>query len=53
MMLRRRDFLRAGATALGVGGSLAPSDAILSGDTTRLELLARRFREAVTTARES
>lgn len=41
------EFLAAGATALGVGGSIAPSDAILYGDTDRIENLARRFRETV------
>ena len=44
------DFIKSGATALGVGGSIAPADAILSGDGARIEDLARRFRETVAEA---
>jgi 2-dehydro-3-deoxyphosphogluconate aldolase/(4S)-4-hydroxy-2-oxoglutarate aldolase len=37
------DFLRAGACALGVGGSLVESKAVASGDMGRIETLARQY----------
>ena len=40
------NYLAAGACAVGVGGSVAPVDAIESGDLQRIEHLARQFREA-------
>jgi 2-dehydro-3-deoxyphosphogluconate aldolase/(4S)-4-hydroxy-2-oxoglutarate aldolase len=41
------DFLRAGACALGVGGSLVESKAIQQGDMARIESLARQFVQVV------
>ena len=41
------DFLKAGAWALGVGGSLASSKAIMAGDFETLESNARQFVEIV------
>ncbi len=41
------DFLRAGACALGVGGSLVESKAIQQGDMARIESLARQFFQVV------
>ena len=46
------DFIRAGACALGMGSTLAPKDAIASGDMRRIESLAREFIEIVKTTRE-
>jgi 2-dehydro-3-deoxyphosphogluconate aldolase/(4S)-4-hydroxy-2-oxoglutarate aldolase len=40
-------FLNAGAFALGVGGSLVDSQAIAAGDLSKIEPLARQFREIV------
>ena len=40
-------FLRAGACALGVGGSLVESAAVESGDLHRIESLARQFVDVV------
>lgn len=37
------DYLRAGACALGVGGSLVESKAIAAGDMNRIETLARQY----------
>lgn len=37
------DYLRAGACALGVGGSLVESKAVASGDFSRIESLARQY----------
>jgi 2-dehydro-3-deoxyphosphogluconate aldolase/(4S)-4-hydroxy-2-oxoglutarate aldolase len=37
------DFLRAGACALGVGGSLVESSAIAQGNLNRIESLAKQF----------
>ncbi len=45
------DFLRAGATALGVGGSIAPVNLILEGDTAEIEKRSREFLEVVEKAR--
>lgn len=46
------EFIRAGACALGVGGALAPKDAIAGGDMARIESLAREFVEIVKKTRE-
>ena len=46
------DFLKAGAWALGVGGSLASSKAIMAGDFEALESNARQFVEIVKKTRE-
>lgn len=37
------DYLRAGACALGLGGSLVESKAVATGDFTRIESLARQY----------
>jgi len=37
------DFLRCGACALGIGGSLVEKKAVETGDMTRIESLARQF----------
>jgi 2-dehydro-3-deoxyphosphogluconate aldolase/(4S)-4-hydroxy-2-oxoglutarate aldolase len=47
------DFLRAGACALGVGGSLVESKAVAAGDMARIESLARQFSEIVRKTRQS
>ncbi len=47
------DFLKAGACALGVGGSLVESRALADRDLARIETLSRRFVDAVRQARES
>lgn len=41
------DFLRAGACALGIGGSLVEPKAVAEGDLKRLESLARQYVEVV------
>ena len=41
------EFLRAGAFALGVGGSLVDPQAVASGDLAKIESLARQFVEVV------
>jgi 2-dehydro-3-deoxyphosphogluconate aldolase / (4S)-4-hydroxy-2-oxoglutarate aldolase len=46
------DFLKSGAWALGVGGSLASSKAIMAGDFETLESNARQFVEIVKKTRE-
>ena len=46
------DFLRAGACALGVGGSLVEAKAVEQGDFQRIESLARQFVDAVQKARK-
>jgi 2-dehydro-3-deoxyphosphogluconate aldolase/(4S)-4-hydroxy-2-oxoglutarate aldolase len=46
------DFILAGATALGVGRDLIPSDAILHRKADRIKELARRFLLAVKEGRE-
>jgi len=38
-----RDFLEAGACALGIGGSLVEPKAVASGDLARIETLARKY----------
>lgn len=47
------DYLRAGACALGVGGSLVEAKAVERGDFARIEELAKRFRSVVDQAREA
>lgn len=41
------EFLKAGASALGVGGSLVEAKAVAAGDMQRIESLARQFVEVV------
>ena len=41
------DFLRAGACALGIGGSLVEKEAVASGDLNRIESLARQYVQIV------
>lgn len=41
------DYLRAGACALGVGGSLVEAKAIAAGDMNRIETLARQYMNIV------
>jgi len=45
------DFLRAGACALGIGGSLVESKAVAAGDMARIESLARQYIEIVKNTR--
>jgi 2-dehydro-3-deoxyphosphogluconate aldolase/(4S)-4-hydroxy-2-oxoglutarate aldolase len=45
------DFLRAGACALGVGGSLVEAKALETGDLGRIETLAKKFVEIVRATR--
>lgn len=47
------DFLKAGAAALGVGGSLVESKAVETGDLKRIETLAKKFVDLVRTTRGS
>ena len=37
------DFLKAGACALGIGGSLVEAKAVAAGDFARIESLARQY----------
>ena len=46
------DFLRAGACALGIGGSLVESKAVAAGDMARIESLARQYIAIVRETRE-
>jgi 2-dehydro-3-deoxyphosphogluconate aldolase/(4S)-4-hydroxy-2-oxoglutarate aldolase len=46
------DFLRAGACALGIGGSLVEPKALAARDFARIESLARQFVEIVKRARQ-
>ena len=41
------DFLKAGACALGIGGSLVEAKAVAAGDMKRIESLARQFVDVV------
>ncbi len=41
------DFLRAGACALGIGGSLVESKAVAAGDMQRIESLAKQYIEII------
>ena len=45
------EFLKAGACALGIGGSLVEPKAVASGDMARLESLAKQYVEIVRTTR--
>lgn len=45
------DFLKAGACALGIGGSLVEPKAVASGDMARIESLARQYIEIVRATR--
>ena len=47
------DFLRAGACAVGVGGSLVSHQAVQSGDLNRIETKAREFVAVVKATREA
>lgn len=47
------DFLRAGACALGIGGSLVEAKALADRDLARIESLARQYVEIIRTTRES
>jgi 2-dehydro-3-deoxyphosphogluconate aldolase/(4S)-4-hydroxy-2-oxoglutarate aldolase len=47
------DFLKAGACALGVGGSLVEARALADRDLARIETMSRKFVDAVRQARES
>ena len=47
------DFLKSGACALGIGGSLVESKAILNRDFGRIEELAKQFRAIVQEARSA
>lgn len=47
------DFLRAGACALGVGGSLVDPKAVARGNLEGIEALARQYREIVDQTRSS
>jgi 2-dehydro-3-deoxyphosphogluconate aldolase/(4S)-4-hydroxy-2-oxoglutarate aldolase len=45
------DFLRCGACALGIGGSLVEKRAVESGDFARIESLAKQYVQIVTETR--
>lgn len=47
------DFLRAGACALGIGGSLVESKAVANRDMARIESLARQYVEIVQQTRQA
>jgi len=47
------DFLRAGASALGVGGELVVAAALKSGETAQITALARQYLEIVQQVREA
>ncbi len=47
------DFLRAGACALGIGGSLVEPKAVAAGDFQRIESLARQYVQIVQETREN
>ena len=47
------DFLRAGASALGVGGELVLAAALKSGETAQITTLARQYLEIVQQVREA
>jgi 2-dehydro-3-deoxyphosphogluconate aldolase/(4S)-4-hydroxy-2-oxoglutarate aldolase len=46
------DYIRSGATAIGVGRELLPREALVNHQTSRIELLAGRFMKMVQEARE-
>jgi 2-dehydro-3-deoxyphosphogluconate aldolase/(4S)-4-hydroxy-2-oxoglutarate aldolase len=47
------DFLRAGACAVGIGGSLVEPAALAKGDFSRIESLASQYVKAVAETRAS
>ena len=47
------DFLKAGACALGIGGSLVEPKAVAARDMTRIESLARQYVEIVQKTRDA
>ncbi|MFT7640629.1 MAG: 2-dehydro-3-deoxyphosphogluconate aldolase/(4S)-4-hydroxy-2-oxoglutarate aldolase [Pirellulaceae bacterium] len=47
------DFLNAGASALGIGGSLVEKAAVEAGDMERIEFLARQYVQIVKDTREA
>lgn len=47
------DFLRAGASALGIGGELVLTSALHSGDMSQISQLAREYMEIVRQVRET
>lgn len=47
------DFLRAGCAAVGVGGELVDTKTVMAGDYGAITGRARKFREAVVTARQA
>jgi 2-dehydro-3-deoxyphosphogluconate aldolase/(4S)-4-hydroxy-2-oxoglutarate aldolase len=46
------DFLRAGASALGIGGALVERKAVAAGDMARIESLARQYVQIVNDTRQ-
>ena len=46
------DYIRAGACALGIGGDIADAESMAAGDHRVFTVRTKRFREAVTNARE-
>jgi len=46
------EYIRAGAIALGIGGDIADAESMAAGDHRVFTVRAKRFREAVTAARE-
>lgn len=52
-LLTAADFLKAGACALGIGGSLVEEESIASGNFSRIESLARQYVEIVRETRTS
>jgi 2-dehydro-3-deoxyphosphogluconate aldolase/(4S)-4-hydroxy-2-oxoglutarate aldolase len=46
------DYIRAGAVALGIGGDIADGESMAAGDHRVFTVRAKRFREALATARE-
>jgi 2-dehydro-3-deoxyphosphogluconate aldolase/(4S)-4-hydroxy-2-oxoglutarate aldolase len=46
-LLTAADFLRAGACALGIGGSLVEAEAVAAGNMARIESLARQYVQVV------
>ncbi|NQU20301.1 MAG: 2-dehydro-3-deoxyphosphogluconate aldolase, partial [Candidatus Nealsonbacteria bacterium] len=46
------DFIRCGACALGIGGSLVEAKAVAAGDMARIEDLAKQYVEIVKNTRQ-
>ena len=46
------EFIRCGACALGIGGSLVEAKAVAAGDMARIESLARQYVEIVEKTRK-